>query len=285
MSKKQKKRWLRLLALMLAVAALTSAAIADNNDPAELPGDVIDTVPGDAAPAVPAGDDAAGNEPEISEVPEATDEPGNTVAPENTDEPEITDEPGNTEAPETTGAPENTDEPENTGEPEITDEPGNTDEPENTEEPEESEQPEGLPASAVDVTLPYDASFTIMVFDGIGEGIVVSDEYEIVNNGGTIVNIEIVSVMIEIEGVGTYDVLASDELPEEGSAIFAELVCSDADGESRVVLTPYLTECAHTYVLQPGEKGRFSFSGSVSEDAESRWADANVSVKLGFKFA
>lgn len=279
MSKKHKRLWLRLLALMLAVVALTSVAVADD-DTAEQ--DIYDTLPGEPTPTPTptptAAPDASSEEPETTDAPEITEEPDVTDEPEVTEEPEVTDEPEVTEVPEVTDEPEITEKPEITDEPEITEDPEITDEPEITEEPEE------LTDLSVDVTLPYDASFTIMVFEGLGEGVIVSDKYTIVNNGDTTVYVEIVSVTLEIEGVGTYDVLMDDKLPESGSAIFAELVCSDDYSDRHVTLTPYPMEYAYTYLLFPGAEGHFSFNGVVSEDAESKWADANVSVKLGFRF-
>ncbi|MGD9559027.1 MAG: hypothetical protein AB7V55_00280 [Oscillospiraceae bacterium] len=138
-------------------------------------------------------------------------------------------------------------------------------------------------AALPSIVLPYDISFKIMVFEGLGEGVLGSDAFSVINSGEVPVTVSVNTATLLIDGAGVYTVLTADAFTGDESAIFAQLVCEDTHGEATATLQAYPVEGIYTYRLAPGQAGRFYFQGKVSEHG-AKWGDAQVSVLLDFSF-
>lgn len=134
--------------------------------------------------------------------------------------------------------------------------------------------------SEIDVMLPSDIPFKILLSRKSKKGIIYSDEFEIVNRGDDDVAVEISAAKIQIEDEGDYYISDTRELPETGSNIFMELLCLDNQEPSSIVMTDTPSEVVHTYNLKGGEVGKFKFGGTVNEIDGPSWGDTVVQVQI-----
>jgi hypothetical protein len=139
-----------------------------------------------------------------------------------------------------------------------------------------------IPTEKVNLVLPSEVPFDIVLPSTGGEGFVRSQEFRITNNGSGRVRVTLASLYVHIED-GEYFAVSEDENPldTEGSAIHMYLLCSQGAPVERYVLSE-IPRDAHTYLLESGESGVFRMGGTVRESKDAPWSNTKVKVSLRF---
>ncbi|MDL2274099.1 hypothetical protein LJC34_06130 [Oscillospiraceae bacterium OttesenSCG-928-G22] len=222
-------------------------------------------------PSVPT--EATLPEPEQTESP--TDPPTPSELPEPSPPGDPTDAPP---SPEASGS----DIPDETPTEEPSSEPSAVETDPPLESPKPSEAPI-LPAmqeGSVDVVLPHDLSFDIVIFSHNNTGIVTSDPFIITNFGETAVNVSLYAARLTVADPELFSICSEGELPGTGSNIRMALTVAEQDAERRVALSETPSGVIYTYRLESGESGEFRFEGEANEFGDTPWIDTVVTVSL-----
>jgi hypothetical protein len=136
-------------------------------------------------------------------------------------------------------------------------------------------------AEGVNLTLPDELPFDIVLPSGGGFGIVHSEDFAVTNNGENVSLVSLVSARVEIADTERFAVSDSEALPDAGNTIHISLVCAQNGAETRYALSETPSD-AHEYALAGGETATFRFDGVVNELGDAPWSETTVTVSLCF---
>ncbi|MDR1246043.1 MAG: hypothetical protein LBK57_03335 [Clostridiales Family XIII bacterium] len=151
--------------------------------------------------------------------------------------------------------------------------------------------PEESPTSAVlgaqngiiDVALPDEVPFDILIFSDTGTGVVLSSEFRVANNSDFPVNVTIRDAYVNIANEDSFSVRSDENLPEEGNNIYIDMIC-DAGGESaHTVIGAEPGGENFVFALDGGASGTFRFEGAVNEYGDIKWEETSIMIFLSFE--
>lgn len=142
--------------------------------------------------------------------------------------------------------------------------------------------PPPLVSALVDVSLPDDIPFEIIIFSSTKTGVIQSSEFQITNNSGFPVDIALCNVKLHIADPGDFSVRSDENLPEEGSNIHMSMVCENNAATSSFTLGETPKDADFVYALESGASGSFRFEGAVNEYGTVPWSETTVTVSMRF---
>jgi hypothetical protein len=275
--------------------------------------------PSDALSEAPEPSDGISETPapsdELSETPEPSDELSETPEPSDdlSETPAPSDEPSETPAPsdEPSETPEPSDELSETPAPsdELSETPAPSDKLSETPEPSadeldvinmflktsnsssptilsyfpEPEIPEymHIVQDDMDVTVPRELPFQIVLLKDGGGGFVTSDKFFITNNGEVNVRVLLADVQVHILNNDEFSLLSDPQLPMTGNSINMSLICKQNNLTERYVISESPAD-TYEYTLAPGESATFEFDGTVGEFGDIPWFTTNVVASVRF---
>jgi hypothetical protein len=135
----------------------------------------------------------------------------------------------------------------------------------------------------VDVSLPNDLPVDIVIFTGTGEGVVMSSDFLITNNGAFSVDVSVCDAHVTVANEDAFSVRPDKNLPVEDNNIYIDMIC-DADAESgHTVLGTESGGENFRFALESGASGAFRFEGVVNEHGDMKWEDTTVTISLRFE--
>lgn len=143
---------------------------------------------------------------------------------------------------------------------------------------ENSTQSDGI----IDVLLPYDISFDIVIAKTSKTGIVVSKDFKIINQGQNDVTVKMTSTFLEISDTSEYNISGTRDLPEDGNNINIELICSSGGSSETLPMSNMFDDVSYAYYLESGGVGTFRLDGVVNEFGNTLWSDTTVKVTVCF---
>jgi hypothetical protein len=135
----------------------------------------------------------------------------------------------------------------------------------------------------VDVSLPNDLPFDIVIFSGTGSGVVMSSDFPVTNNGPFPVDISVCDVRVKIADEDAFSVRSDRNLPEEGNNIFINMVRASGAESPNIILGTRPSDENFRFTLESGASGAFRFEGLVNEHGDMRWEDTVVTISLHFE--
>jgi hypothetical protein len=135
----------------------------------------------------------------------------------------------------------------------------------------------------VDVSLPNDLPFDIVIFSGTGSGVVRSSDFQITNNGPFPVDISVCDMRVKIANEDAFSVCSDRNLPEEGNNIFINTVRVSGAESPNIILGARPSGENFRFALESGASDAFRFEGLVNEHGDTRWEDTVVTISLHFE--
>jgi hypothetical protein len=135
----------------------------------------------------------------------------------------------------------------------------------------------------VDVSLPNDLPFDIVISTGTGDGVVMSSDFLITNNGALPVEVSVCDAYVTVANEDAFSVRSDKNLPAEGNNIYIDMIC-DANAESgHTVLGTEPGGENYKFTLKSGASDTFRFEGVVNEHGDMKWEDTTVTITLRFE--
>jgi hypothetical protein len=136
----------------------------------------------------------------------------------------------------------------------------------------------------VDVSLPNEIPFDIVIFSSTGDGVVRSSDFLVTNNGAFAADVSVCAAHVTVANADAFSVRSDENLPEEGNNIYIRML-SDSAESSGIVLGARPSGENFGFSLESGASGAFRFEGVVNEHGDMKWEDTTVTITLRFEIA
>jgi hypothetical protein len=137
----------------------------------------------------------------------------------------------------------------------------------------------------VDVLLPSDIPFDIVIFNSTGDGFITSSDFLITNNNAFSVDVVVCDACVTVANEDAFSVRSDKNLPENGNNIYINMIQGSDAGYSNSVLDTRPNGENFRFVLESGASDTFRFEGVVNEHGNMRWGDTTVTISLRFEIA